>query len=187
MPISQRFRGFLPVVIDLETGGFNSATDALLEIGTRGSWRLATEYDPHVELIRQANLRTDVNWIDPDDDQAASTRSQASSWLEKLGELQPIDSSARLRSIKSLAINTRYRAIGWLDQDKVGWRVRSNDLPDAAKLWVRFENGASAETVPVANVSKGEVNFLPDGGAAMRVGRPVWIAESNVEQPESDR
>jgi ribonuclease T len=27
-----RFRGFLPVVMDLETGGFNSKTDALLEI-----------------------------------------------------------------------------------------------------------------------------------------------------------
>ena len=27
-----RFRGFLPVVIDVETGGFNSQTDALLEI-----------------------------------------------------------------------------------------------------------------------------------------------------------
>ena len=27
-----RFRGFLPVVIDLETGGFNSKTDALLEM-----------------------------------------------------------------------------------------------------------------------------------------------------------
>ena len=31
-PISDRFRGFLPVVIDVETGGFNSDTDALLEI-----------------------------------------------------------------------------------------------------------------------------------------------------------
>ncbi len=31
-PIAQRFRGFLPVVVDVETGGFNSATDALLEI-----------------------------------------------------------------------------------------------------------------------------------------------------------
>jgi ribonuclease T len=27
-----RFRGFLPVVVDVETGGFNSKTDALLEI-----------------------------------------------------------------------------------------------------------------------------------------------------------
>tara|TARA_E500000075_G_C6971797_1_gene311310 strand:- start:380 stop:1018 length:639 start_codon:yes stop_codon:yes gene_type:complete len=30
--ISQRFRGFLPVVVDVESGGFNAQTDALLEI-----------------------------------------------------------------------------------------------------------------------------------------------------------
>lgn len=30
--IGQRFRGFLPVVVDVETGGFNAQTDALLEI-----------------------------------------------------------------------------------------------------------------------------------------------------------
>lgn len=30
--ISDRFRGFLPVVIDVETGGFNAATDAMLEL-----------------------------------------------------------------------------------------------------------------------------------------------------------
>ena len=31
-PMALRFRGYLPVVIDVETGGFNAATDALLEI-----------------------------------------------------------------------------------------------------------------------------------------------------------
>jgi len=31
-PLAARFRGFLPVVIDVETGGFNAMTDALLEI-----------------------------------------------------------------------------------------------------------------------------------------------------------
>ena len=30
--IADRFRGFLPVVVDVETGGFNALTDALLEI-----------------------------------------------------------------------------------------------------------------------------------------------------------
>ncbi|MBE0482023.1 MAG: ribonuclease T [Bacterioplanes sp.] len=30
--MAQRFRGFLPVVVDVETGGFNPKTDALLEI-----------------------------------------------------------------------------------------------------------------------------------------------------------
>lgn len=31
LPIAYRFRGFLPVVLDLETGGFNARRDALLE------------------------------------------------------------------------------------------------------------------------------------------------------------
>ncbi len=30
--IAERFRGFLPVVVDVETGGFNPKTDALLEL-----------------------------------------------------------------------------------------------------------------------------------------------------------
>jgi ribonuclease T len=30
--LAARFRGFLPVVVDVETGGFNPATDALLEV-----------------------------------------------------------------------------------------------------------------------------------------------------------
>lgn len=31
-PLAARFRGFLPVVVDVETAGFNAQTDALLEI-----------------------------------------------------------------------------------------------------------------------------------------------------------
>lgn len=31
-PFAERFRGFMPVIIDVETGGFNCHTDALLEI-----------------------------------------------------------------------------------------------------------------------------------------------------------
>ncbi len=29
----ERFRGYLPVILDVETGGFNSETDAMLEVG----------------------------------------------------------------------------------------------------------------------------------------------------------
>ena len=31
-PMAQRFRGYLPVVVDIECGGFNAKTDAILEI-----------------------------------------------------------------------------------------------------------------------------------------------------------
>ena len=71
-----RFRGFLPVIVDVETGGFNAATDALLEIAavsvhfdddgqlTRNeTWRY------HVKPFPGANLEPAslaVNGIDPD-------------------------------------------------------------------------------------------------------------------------
>lgn len=32
IPFNERFRGFMPVIIDVETGGFNCRTDALLEV-----------------------------------------------------------------------------------------------------------------------------------------------------------
>ena len=31
-PLAQRFRGYLPVVVDIECGGFNAKTDAILEV-----------------------------------------------------------------------------------------------------------------------------------------------------------
>lgn len=45
--MARRFRGFLPVVIDVETGGFHSSTDALLEIAA-----VLIEMDPDGTLKR---------------------------------------------------------------------------------------------------------------------------------------
>ena len=63
VPASQRFRGFLPVVVDVETGGFNARTDALLEIaavlvapGEDGSWRRGETATCHVEPFPGANV-----------------------------------------------------------------------------------------------------------------------------------
>jgi ribonuclease T len=53
--ISERFRGFLPVVVDVETGGFNAKTDALLEIA-------AVQVEAHEDgtLIRGKTVRYHV-------------------------------------------------------------------------------------------------------------------------------
>ncbi len=70
-----RFRGFLPVVVDVETGGFNSATDALLEIAAvllrvNGEGRLVRELTirEHVRPFEGGRLdpaSLAVNGIDP--------------------------------------------------------------------------------------------------------------------------
>lgn len=50
-----RFRGFLPVVVDVETGGFIAATDALLEIAA-----VMLSIDAAGRLVRGATVRQHV-------------------------------------------------------------------------------------------------------------------------------
>ncbi len=73
--IAERFRGFLPVVVDVETAGFNAQTDALLEIAAviltmDGAGRLSPGQTIacHVEPFPGANLEQSslaFNGIDP--------------------------------------------------------------------------------------------------------------------------
>lgn len=44
-PMCERFRGFLPIVVDVETGGFNEQTDALLQIAA-----VIIDMDEHGQL-----------------------------------------------------------------------------------------------------------------------------------------
>lgn len=44
--LAERFRGFFPVIIDVETGGFEASTDALLEIAA-----ITLKYDEQLQLI----------------------------------------------------------------------------------------------------------------------------------------
>lgn len=74
-PIAARFRGYLPVVVDIETGGFNPQTDALLEIAAvilhmddQGWLYPSHTLAYHVEPFPGANLEPDslaVTGIDP--------------------------------------------------------------------------------------------------------------------------
>ena len=73
--ISQRFRGYLPVVVDVETAGFNAQTDALLEIAAvilrmddTGNLEPAETVSCHVMPFEGANLdpkALEFNGIDP--------------------------------------------------------------------------------------------------------------------------
>jgi ribonuclease T len=73
--MSRRFRGFLPVVVDVESGGFHSATDALLEIAAvlidmepDGSLRRGATHSFHVRPFEGSRLdpaALAVTGIDP--------------------------------------------------------------------------------------------------------------------------
>jgi ribonuclease T len=73
--MARRFRGYLPVAIDVETGGFNVATDALLEIAlvlidmdNDGALRRGATHDFHVQPFEGARLdpaSLSITGIDP--------------------------------------------------------------------------------------------------------------------------
>lgn len=74
--MSRRFRGFLPVIVDVETGGFNAQTDALLEIAAvilnldeSGIIRPELTVSTHVKPFPGANIEAkalEFNGIRPD-------------------------------------------------------------------------------------------------------------------------
>ena len=74
--MASRFRGYLPVVVDVETGGFNEATDALLQIAAviidiedDGRLVCGETVSTHVHPFEGANLdpkSMEVNGIDVD-------------------------------------------------------------------------------------------------------------------------
>lgn len=73
--LSNRFRGFFPVVVDVETGGFNNQTDALLEVAAvtlkfddTGLLVKDETFHRHVEPFEGANIEEaalEVTGIDP--------------------------------------------------------------------------------------------------------------------------
>lgn len=76
IPMEKRFRGFMPVVVDVETGGFNENTDALLQIAAvilnmdeDGKLCCDETHTCHVKPFEGANLEPksmEINGIDPD-------------------------------------------------------------------------------------------------------------------------
>lgn len=101
--MAQRFRSYLPVVVDLETGGFNAQRDALLEIAAvtltmdaDGNLLPDATYAYHVHPFEGANVEqsaldfTGINLDDPLRRQVALSESEA------LGEIfRPIRKSLK--------------------------------------------------------------------------------------------
>nr|CAA6805852.1 MAG: Ribonuclease T (EC [uncultured Thiotrichaceae bacterium] len=75
IPLANRFRGFLPIVVDVETGGFNHRKDALLEVAAvilrideKGELSKHRTHSWHIEPFPNSNMdpkSLEVNGIKP--------------------------------------------------------------------------------------------------------------------------
>ncbi|AQS35707.1 RNAse T [Shewanella psychrophila] len=101
--LNHRFRGYFPVVIDVETAGFNSQTDALLEIAVtmlkmddEGVLSLDNTLHYHIEPFEGANLEPDAlafNGIDPTNPLRGAV-SEKEAFLEIFKEVKKAQKSA---------------------------------------------------------------------------------------------
>ena len=74
-PVAQRFRGYLPVIVDIETSGFNPKKNALLEIAavivelnSNNDLEITERYSTHVVPFKNSELDAAAlkfNGIDP--------------------------------------------------------------------------------------------------------------------------
>lgn len=75
-PFAKRFRGFLPIIVDVETGGFNADTDALLEVAAvtlrmddDGLIHRDQTFECHLDPFEGSNIEQsalDFTGIDPE-------------------------------------------------------------------------------------------------------------------------
>jgi len=75
IPLAQRFRGYLPIIVDIETAGFNSKKNALLEIAavivelnSDNELAITERYTTHVIPFKNSELDPSAlkfNGIDP--------------------------------------------------------------------------------------------------------------------------
>lgn len=76
LPLKKRFRGYLPVVVDIETGGINPEKDAVLEVAAvilkmdpQGLLQPQQTWAEHIEAFPGANIDPEalaINHIIPD-------------------------------------------------------------------------------------------------------------------------
>ena len=84
IPLDKRFRGYLPVVVDIETAGFNAKKHAMLEIAA-----VIVEYDANCNLTITERHAAHVirsktpSWTKPHLSSMASTPITLSGWQLK--------------------------------------------------------------------------------------------------------
>jgi hypothetical protein len=157
---------------------------SLLDIGSNGSWMI--QHADHIKLIEEAKLRTDVNWISSTDEEAAKARRHSAEVVRKLRPVQTVNPAPRLQQLtERLVLDRSYEPIGWLDQYEGRWIVRSNEVPDAGPLAVRFFESGDRKTRSIGSLSDGEVVLMEDSGPEFRIGRPVFLEKTSTSHDSS--
>lgn len=169
--VNQRFRGFLPVVVDVETGGFNAATDALLEIAVvlleldESGWRRGETLAHHVEPFAGANLEPralEFNKIDP----FHPFRLAVTEEVALTGLFERINEAVRTHQCTRAILVGHNPTLDLAFVKAAAERIRSKKFP--------FHNFSTFDTAALSGVAYGQTVLA----RAVRAAGIDWDAES---------
>ena len=107
--------------------------------------------------------------------------------MRRLRQISDEDSAQILsEKKKSWKVGMRYKPVGWLDQNDGQWEVHTNAKPVfKSPLYVRFMESGNPKTAKIGDLTDGEVSLTVSSGPELRIGRPVWVAQSTADASET--
>lgn len=168
---------------------------ATLSASGSGSTFLPKRLERVKQEIDRGNLSNTVNWVSPDDSDAAQERSKAKDILKRLGaDLRDMkdlsdEIKQRLDSLKHPRFDVLYSWTGWLHRDQSdNWTCSFKGSPSAsqpADLFVLVKpESEQISFVRIGRRQQGQVKF-EDATYELVEGRPVFERKPNATSAKS--
>ena len=158
----------------------------IVAVGCQGSLCFQNGFAGFAGALKDSKVPRSVNWVDPDNSEAAEQRAAAE---VELGSLLPEFADAQnnvAKQWKSLggAIGTEFVCVGWLRKDTAGnWQcLTKTPCPESGKLVIvraaqsEGQKQAAAVFEAVGRLDRGKAVIDAAPGPALAEGRPVFVA-----------
>jgi hypothetical protein len=151
----------------------------VLESGCQGSYPLQIAYAKHLATLKEPGFSLNVNWMDPDNEDAQRARRQARLVLEHFNDIEEAGglAAAELNRIASQRLAT-YRWIAFLSKDENNaWCCVGKPSPElSGRLFIVRRPATSVELRPVGELRDGQMRLLnPSTAAGLLAGQPVFL------------
>ncbi len=154
----------------------------VLALGMEGSDPLQQALGPFRKLVDEADVDTNVPWMDPENREADQVRPRALALVRSLPDIAPArkDALARRDAVRRV-LAERPRTVGWLAHEGDAWQIRTGPKPapdGAIQLVVPADGGHSAWR-KIGAVEKGQPHLAAPDDPALAEGRPVFLAPAS--------